>query len=261
MKNIIILLTVYIIEVHFANAQNPTFYRQHPTKSNISWYNQINNDPVVIKSGTVTSENVKPSWYGGLQFLTCPGVFGTVNEAYGYLVNNVAFLDTSEYSYYNRNQLAHRTEHISTYKEILQQSISFTTQQIKNDANAYIISGCREEVVFNELYLKINNQEILILTSSPMFLLDLDSSSSINKKTIIDYILSGCNPVVPDNYGLEMTFLVKENGVWKYPFDEAFIPYVLQQIGDFNFTKINGKPIIHIESMVNTSKTRVYLQR
>lgn len=259
MKNIITILGLYIIAVNFANAQNPSFYIQHPTKSNISWYNQINIDPVVIKSGTVTSESNKPSWYSTFQFLNCAGIFNSVGEAYGYLVNNPVFLDTSEYSFYNRNKLEEQSLYIE--KDFLQKSISLTTQQIKDDGSAYGISSCKEKVVFNESYFKIDNQEIIILSSSPMFLMDLDSNSSINKKTIIDYILSGCNPEVPDNYGLEMTFLVKENGIWKYPFDEAFIPYLFQQIGDFDFTKLNGKPIIHIESRVDTTGNRVYLQK
>jgi hypothetical protein len=259
MKNTITLLAVYIITAHFATAQNPAFYKQHPTKSNISWYNQINIDPVVIKSGTVTSENVKPSWYGAFQFLNCPAVFNSVTEAYGFLVNNTAFLDTSDFSFYNRKNAAEQQLYLQ--KDFLQKSISLTTQQIKDDGDAYNIAGCREQVVFKELYLKINNQEIVILYSSPMFLLDLDSNSSINKKTIVDYFLSGCNPAVRDNYGIEMTVLIKENSVWKFPYNEIFMPYLEQQVGNFAFLDLNGKPVIHIESRVNTAKTRVYLQK
>jgi hypothetical protein len=259
MKNSITLLTLYIIIVQFTNAQNSAFYKQHPTKSNISWYNQINIDPVIIKSGTVTSETNQPSWYGGFQFLNCAGVFNSVTEAYSYLVNNPSFLDTEEYSFYNRNKPDQQFLYIE--KEFLQKSISFTNQQIKDDGGAYNISGCREEVVFNELYLKINNQEIVILYSSPMFLLDMDSNSSIDKTKIIDYIVSGCNPEVTDNYGLEMIVLVKEDSVWKYPYDKVFIPYLLQQIVNFDFTKINGKPIIHVESSVDSLGNRVYIQK
>lgn len=256
MKKYIIIFVLNCFVISITKAQNPAFYQQHPTNSSILWYNQINIDPVIIKSGNVVSENAKPDWYGGFQFISCPGVFNTVDEAYGYLTTNPEFLDTNEYSYYNRNKPDEQLLHIE--KSTLQESISFTNEQAKNDANAYIISDCREKVIFNELYLKIDQMEVVLLYSASMFLVDLDSNSSADRTIITNYILSGYTPAVQGNYALELTVLIKENGVWKYPYSEAFIPFLDQKLGIQEFAKINGIPIVNVVSTVDSLRNRVY---
>lgn len=259
MKKYLIILVLNCFVISITKAQNPAFYQQHPTNNSILWYNQINIDPVIIKSGNVVNENAKPAWYGAFQFISCPSVFNTADEAYGYLTTNPSFLDTNEFSYYNRNKPDEQLLYIE--KSTLQESISLTNEQIKNDANAYIISNCREKVVFNELYLKIDQMEVVLLYSASMFLVDLDSNSSADRTKITNYILSGYSPAVTGNYALELTVLIKENGVWKYPYDEAFIPFLEQKIVSLDFTKINGKPIVNVISTVDSLGNRVYLKQ
>ena len=57
---------------------------------------------------------------------------------------------------------------------------------------------------------------------------------------------------------METTVLMKENGIWKYGDTKAIYEFVQIHIPTFDFTRLNTKPIIHIESTVNSSGTRIY---
>ncbi len=257
MKSYIVLL-ISLISVSNTIAQNPTFYRQHPTNSNIQWYYQINETPVIIKNGNVTSENTQPNWYNAFQFLNCAGVFSNVSQAYTYLTTRSEFLSIDN-SYYNRTNPSQQAYYIEP--TILNRSRSYSTNEAaKGDANAYVLAGCRESVVFGELYLKINGEEFVFIDYMRMYLFNLNSSSTSDINSVVSYLKADMESEVISK-GLRYAIFHKENGIWKYVIEEKADAYISNIESNFDFLNgSNGKPVIHVESRVNSSGNRVYQQ-
>jgi hypothetical protein len=251
------IVTAILLVTIIGYSQNPVFYKPHPTISNLSWYYQLNTSPVVIEHGAVTSENTKPNWYGAFEFTACPGVFNTVDEAYSYLTTNPNFLDSEDYSYYNRNHLDQQVLHFNNYKELIAQSLTYKSdKEVVKDGNEYILSHCRKQLIFGELYIKLNDQEFVLLFSSSMYLYGLDSSSYTDISIVLNQLKRGDLEGLTRS-GVETTFLLKEDGIWKYAFQGKFIPYLTSQISNIDFTRTDGRPIIHIESSVDVLGNRV----
>jgi len=258
MKTYIIFI-ISIINIGVALAQNPSFYEPHPTNSNIQWYYQINENPVIIKNGNITSENTNPSWYNAFQFVNCPGVFNSVQQAYSYLTDRSEFL-SDDNSYYNRTKPSQQTYYIEP--TILNRSRNYATNEAaKNDTNAYVLAGCRESAIFGELYLRINGEEFLFLDYMRMYLFDLDSTSSADVNLVVDYLKANNeNNVI--NEGLRYLVFHKENGIWKYVIEEKADTYIAAIESDLDFLNNSlGKPIIHVESTINSQRNRIFNQR
>lgn len=259
MKNKILytLFTCFCFVI--AKAQNPNFYQQHPSKSNVSWYYQLNINPVIIRSGVITSENQEPSWYKGFQFLSCPGIFNSVSDAYNYLHTDANLLESGKNSYYNRETQNKHGQHFTNFKEILGEARAYSSdKEATRDGNAYVLSGCREQVVFSELYLKLDTTEIVMLQAGAMYLYGYNSNSSTDIKMITDAMV-GINVDINKNYGVEYTVLIKEGGKWKYADINKLDALVKTYLTDFSFMQNSKKyPRVIVESRVNSSKVRTY---
>ncbi len=264
MKSIIILVLL-IFGLTNGFAQNPIFYQDHPTNTAIKWYLQINKDPIIIQNGVLTSESVVPGWYYGSQFLYCPGTFDTVDEAYSYLTTNPLFLDPEDNSYENRDRLDQQLYYVNRGKIILERAKSYSrNEEATKDYVPLVLARCRERVIFAEMYLKYNDYEILLLYSSHMYLVDMDVNSPDDIQQTLWFMENGASvggiDSFSDSYNMAISFLLKEDGIWKDTNFNKMDDFIQSTIPSFDFVSNNGFPTVHVESTLDSSGTRVYTE-
>ncbi|MGB5983191.1 MAG: hypothetical protein WBG46_13705 [Nonlabens sp.] len=256
MKNFIFLTISFCVSM---NAQNPAFYNVHPQNNQVEWYMQLNMDPVIIKHGTVMSETTSPNWYNAFQFDNCKGVFQNAQQAYSFLTQNSAFYNPNSYSYEDRNDTEAINNIFNSSKEALLRSQTFSLNEALKDHSAGFLSGCREQVIFSEFYLKYNGYEILLLNAMPMYLYNLESSSTTDIQSVINKITG----IINDDMFRQFTssgYYIKENGIWKATNFKLMGDYLQPLFDQVDFSE-NNRVKVHVLSTVDpNTQERIYVE-
>ena len=264
MKKLIKLLPL-LLGVITSNSQNPKaqFYNMHPETNNIKWYFQLNEDPVIIQNGVIIGENGVPDWFNGFQFIKCPGVFNSVTTAYSYLSDNSLFVENKGNNYMNKSDTNQMQYYLQSGQDILQRSRDYATNdEAILDINSIVLKNCRQQAVFAEMYIEVNDYEFVLLISSSMYwnpegAATLNINTQLDRQKIIDIIVNS-DAEEAKKYDITQTILVKENGIWKALTFSKVLEFNAIYLDVYDFKDYTST--IHVTSSVNSSGYRTYIE-
>ncbi len=265
MKNIYLLL-IFIAFKGFS--QNEAFYMNVSGFSNVMYYNQVNNTPYVFKNGILLNESIYPNWYNGLMYHKSPGKFDNVEDLYSYLGDDPRFTQNpvKPSTYDHKTDPAHQSQYFELGIKSLNKSnlysddLEFLDVVNANSTQLYK----RYSIVHREIYLKIDNDEFLVLAYSSMTVSFIPTATEIQK--ITNYINGDIEfkSEIEDSRCLSLAILHKEDGNWKFLGDSK---RALQYFEDENLGPIltelcnYSSESATVLSTVNNSGNRVYVEQ
>lgn len=265
MKYIYLIL---ILITYKGFSQNEIFYKNVPGFTNVKYYNQVNITPYIFKNGIILYENVYPNWYKGLMYHKSPGIFNSVEELYSYLGDDQRFTQNPIRSstYNHKTDLNHQAQYLEMGKKDLNESKLYLNDleflEVVNPNSAQLYK--RYSIVHREVYLKIDNDEFLVLTFSSMTGTFIPTELEVHKLTGYINGETAFKAEIEQGGCLVFTILHKEAGLWKFLGDDL---RAVQYITDKNLNPIltqilkNSSDSATVVSTINSSGNRVFVEQ
>ncbi len=262
------LYILFILVAFKGFSQNETFYKSVPGFTNVKYYNQVNTTPYIFKNDMLLNENVYPNWYKGLMFHKSPGIFSSVDELYSYLGDDPRFTQNPvrQSTYDHKTDPAHQAQYFDLGKKSLNKSklylddLEFLDAVNGNSTQLYK----RYSIIHREIYLRIDNDDFLVLTYSSMTPEFTPTEVEIQKVTNYINGETAFRSEIENSRCLVFAILHKENGKWKSLGDDK---RALQFIADKNLNPILTELLKYssdsatVVSSINNSGNRVYVEQ